>query len=101
MPSRLTKNISLTPEHADFIEAGVESGRYKSASEVIRDALRLLSDKEARRQAALDEVRKKIAVGLEQAKRGELLDGEEVIKELLEELEPVTDDEALRSHTGS
>jgi predicted transcriptional regulator len=37
-------------------------------------------------QEALDEVRRKIAVGLEQADRGELFDGEEVCREILEKL---------------
>jgi predicted transcriptional regulator len=39
------------------------------------------------RQAALEEIRRKIAVGLEQAERGEVIDGEAAIREILEELE--------------
>lgn len=71
-------NVSLTPELDEFVSSRVRSGRYQSASEVVREGLRLLQD----REASLDEVRDKIAVGLEQARRGELLDGAEVFDEL-------------------
>jgi antitoxin ParD1/3/4 len=79
-------NISLTPELERFVSSKVASGRYLSASEVIREGLRLLEEREVTKQAALEEVRRKIAVGLEQADRGELFDGEEVFRELLEKL---------------
>jgi len=75
-------NVSLTPELERFVASRVASGRYQSASEVVREALRLLEEREQARQAALDRLRAEIAVGLEQAKRGELLDGDEVFREL-------------------
>ena len=77
-PTRTTLNISLTLELEEFVSSRVRSGRYQSASEVVREGLRLLQD----RDAAFDEVRSKIAVGLEQALGGELLDGTEVFGEL-------------------
>jgi antitoxin ParD1/3/4 len=79
---RTTLNISLTPELEGFINTRVASGRYQSASEVVREGLRLLQEKEDERRAALDEVRRKIKIGLDQIKRGEVLDGEEVFTEL-------------------
>ncbi len=48
MPSQSALNVSLTPELAAFTKALVRSGRYKSASEVVRDSLRLLEDREAK-----------------------------------------------------
>jgi len=39
-------NVSLTPHFDDFIKNQLDSGRYHSASEMIRDALRLLEDRE-------------------------------------------------------
>lgn len=39
-------NISLTPHFDDFIKNQLSSGRYHSASEMVRDALRLLEDRE-------------------------------------------------------
>lgn len=41
-------NVSITPELAAFVAAQLTSGRYKNASEVVRAALRLLEDAEAR-----------------------------------------------------
>ncbi|MGV3722229.1 MAG: type II toxin-antitoxin system ParD family antitoxin [Actinomycetota bacterium] len=83
MASRITLNVSLTPELDQFIQARVGSGRYQTASEVVREGLRLLEEREERRHAALNELRELIAVGLEQANRGELLDGEEVMSQMM------------------
>lgn len=43
-------NVSLTPEQQSFIEARVASGRFASASEVMRHALRLMQEAEDRRE---------------------------------------------------
>ena len=82
MATRTTMNVSLPPELEAFVDSRVASGQYQSASEVVREALQLLQEREMTRQADLEEVRRKIAIGLEQAKRGELLDGEAVFREL-------------------
>ena len=74
--------ISLTPHLEQFVTSRVSSGRYLSASEVIREALRLLEERELRREEELAELRAKIRVGLEQARAGDLLDGDEVFREL-------------------
>jgi antitoxin ParD1/3/4 len=69
-------NVSLTPELERRIAERIETGLYTTASEVVREALRLLferDDARARRLAALDA---ELRAGLEQAERGELLDGE-------------------------
>ena len=44
-------NVSLTPELEAFVARKVESGRYNSASEVVREALRLLEDQDSSREA--------------------------------------------------
>jgi antitoxin ParD1/3/4 len=82
MANRITRNISLTPELEAFVASRVSSGRYQSASEVVRAGLRLLEQDELEREAARREIQQKIAVGLEHARRGELLDGEAVFDEL-------------------
>ena len=50
MPVRKTRNVSLTPEMEAFIDGRVASGRYRSASEVVRAALRLLEEDERKWQ---------------------------------------------------
>jgi antitoxin ParD1/3/4 len=50
MPSKKTRNVSLTPDMEAFIDGRVASGRFRSASEVIRAALRLLEEDERKRQ---------------------------------------------------
>jgi antitoxin ParD1/3/4 len=76
MPSDTTLNVNLSRDLYLFIKSAVKSGRYTSASEVVRDALR------ERRDRALLEVQRKIEKGLASARSGKLLDGEAVIDEL-------------------
>lgn len=45
-----TRNVSLTPEIEAFIDERVASGRFRSASEVVRAALRLPEDEENKRE---------------------------------------------------
>ena len=82
MASRSTLNVSLTPDLSEFVKERVGHGRYPSASEMVREGLRLLEEKEATREAVLEDLRRKIAVGMAQAERGELLDGDQVFDEL-------------------
>ena len=52
MPVKIkTRNVSLTPEIEAFINDRITSGRFRSASEVVRAALRLLEEDERRREA--------------------------------------------------
>jgi antitoxin ParD1/3/4 len=60
----------------------VETGLYHSASEVVREGLRLLKEREEIRQLRLQELRKKIAAGIEELDRGEVVGMEELFNEL-------------------
>jgi len=87
MPARSSLNVSLTPELEKFVKERVKSGRYQTASEVVREALRLLEVHEQDKQEALARVKAKLQRGLEQAERGEVRDGEEVMEEILQRLQ--------------
>jgi antitoxin ParD1/3/4 len=65
-------NVSLTPELERLVNDKVASGLYTSASEVIREALRLLKGQdEVRRLLSVQELRRDIAAGLDQLDRGQ------------------------------
>jgi antitoxin ParD1/3/4 len=64
-------NVSLTPELEQRVHRMVETGLYGNSSEVVRAALRLLFDQEARKEAQLIALRREIEIGLDQALRGE------------------------------
>lgn len=52
-------NVHLTQELEQLVQARVKSGRYNSASEVVRDALRLLADRDELMELRKQELRKK------------------------------------------
>jgi antitoxin ParD1/3/4 len=74
-----TMNISLTPELAAFVRGKVESGLYTSASEVMREALRLLQEHEEGRERQRQKVRELIEERYQQSERGETVDGPEAM----------------------
>jgi antitoxin ParD1/3/4 len=67
-------NVSLTPELEQFVQTKVESGRYNSASEVVREALRLLEEHERGRAAQLAKFNRELGRRLACLDRGESVD---------------------------
>ena len=76
----------MTPEFEQLIENKVKSGPYKSVSEVIPEALRLLDQRERIFDNNNDTVRTHIEQGWHSAQRGELVDGDEVFDRIDAEL---------------
>lgn len=79
-------NVSLTPELERFIGELVETGRFRSASEAVRAAVRLLQDREQERQVKLEALRRDVGKGLEELDRGEGRPADEVFEEILRAL---------------
>jgi putative addiction module CopG family antidote len=100
MPATNARNVSLTGEQDALVERLVKSGQYASASEVIRDGLRLLQREQearlldkwlvdgltAKEKASLppglldrgcEMIRAKIREGLDEARSGKFVDGDE------------------------
>lgn len=61
----MSLNVSLTPQLEALIREKVESGKYHSASEVVREGLRLLEERDLIRAAKLEALRKEIQAGLD------------------------------------
>jgi len=76
-------NIHLTKELEQLVQNKVRSGRYNSASEVVREALRLMEERDLRKE----EIRKRIDKALESQRLGKLVDGEAVFDRLEAELD--------------
>lgn len=74
--------ITVPPELDAFIRERVASGRFDTASDVVNEGLKLLALREHEREAALGEIRREIDVGLQQARAGQLRDGEAFFAEL-------------------
>ncbi len=64
-------NVSLTPSLEQFVRDRADSGDYNNASEVVRDAIRLLKRAEERRALKMERLRAAIRDGDEALARGE------------------------------
>ncbi len=80
-------NVHLTAELERFVQTKVQSGRYNSASEVVREALRLMEQKDEVRSLQLQELRRRIDKGLIQAGRSEGADGDEFMHQMIDDLD--------------
>ena len=69
-------NVNLGPTFDEFIADMLKTGHYQSQSEVVREGLRMLKEREELKQIHLAELRKQIAVGIASAERGDVVDGE-------------------------
>jgi antitoxin ParD1/3/4 len=68
-------NVNLGPVFDEFVAQLLDSGQYQSQSEVVREGLRMLKEREDLKQLRLSELRAEIAKGISEAERGELVDG--------------------------
>lgn len=67
-------NVSLTPELDRFVAGKLSSGRYTSASEVVREALRLLEEHDRARAAQITEFNRELGLRLAALDRGKKID---------------------------
>ncbi|PZN68760.1 MAG: type II toxin-antitoxin system ParD family antitoxin [Candidatus Methylumidiphilus alinenensis] len=61
----MTMNVNLSPQLEDMVRQKVASGLYTSASEVVREALRMMEAQDQLRAAKLEQLRQDIREGLE------------------------------------
>lgn len=75
-------NVNLGTVFDKFVAELLEGGMYQTHSEVVREGLRLLKEREELKALRCAELRKQIALGSEQADRGEFVDGEQKFAEI-------------------
>ncbi len=78
--------VTLTAEQEQFIAEQLKDGHFHSASDVIAQSLGMLRAQEEFIRANVVELREKIASGMDQIRRGEVVDGRTVIQNLREKL---------------
>ena len=75
-------NVNLGSVFDNFIAELLKTGHYQSQSEVVREGLRLLKEREELKRLQLAELRKQIAIGSRQADRGEFVAGPEAFAKI-------------------
>jgi antitoxin ParD1/3/4 len=84
-------NVSFTDEQVRFIEERIKTGRYRSAADVVREALQVLMRQQLEESPEYvtwrEKVRRQIDEGLEEADRGEFLNGRQVFEEARKRLQ--------------
>ena len=80
-------NVHLPPELEQLAQAKVQSGRYNSASEVVREALRIMEQRDEVRSIQLQELRNRMDRALAESARREGTDGEDFMQGMLDELD--------------
>ncbi|WP_414543081.1 ribbon-helix-helix domain-containing protein [Nostoc sp. CCY0012] len=80
-------NIKLKPEHEQFIQAQIASGKFTNADEVLDVAFQILEKFNFEYIQWMEETRQKVDVAIAELDRGEGLDGETVVMQILEKFQ--------------
>jgi len=75
-------NVNLGPAFDKFVADLLKTGLYQSQSEILRDGLRLLREREELKNLRLAHLRREIAVGMEEADLGQFVDGPKAFAEV-------------------
>jgi antitoxin ParD1/3/4 len=87
MARQATMNVSLTPKLQKYVRQKVRSGQYESASEVIRDSLRALQQRDRGENQFWQHVNRKMAEAREDVAAGRVVDGDKAMELLIAELD--------------
>lgn len=82
-------NISLTPELEKFVQNKVSSGMYTSASEVIRESLRLLHTHDDLQAQRIHQLNQAIDIGLQQLNSGKKIPAQESLSRMKDKIEKI------------
>lgn len=79
-------NINLKPDQEALIHAKVQSGQYQTVDDVIQAALHLLDERDKAYEQWVTETREKVDEGIASLERGEGIDGETFVNQLVVKL---------------
>lgn len=75
-------NVNLGPVFDQFVGKLLSTGLYQSQSEILREGLRLLKEREDNKLLRIAELRKELAIGVKEADEGRFIDGQAAFKAL-------------------
>jgi antitoxin ParD1/3/4 len=81
--------IQLTPEIEDLIAQQIKTGKYQDDLAVIQEGLRLLAERDRIYRGRFEELKREVMIGVEELRRQEGINGEEVFSELEEDLQQI------------
>jgi len=83
-----TRNVHLTEHFDKFIDAGIESGRFSNASEIVREGLRLLEQREEEDRAKIEWLRTAAKEGFDAIDRGDftVLNSDEEVDQFMKDI---------------
>lgn len=84
-------NISLTPDLEKYVQDKVRGGLYTSASEVIRESLRMMHSFEDIQKKRIKELDDSIAVAMQQIQRGQKVSGDESYKKMKAKIKKIAE----------
>jgi len=87
MATRTSLNVSLSPELARYVRTCVQSGDYLTASEVVRESLRLLRQHHEENRVVVEQVRERVENAYRASLEQEIVDGDLVLQRAREQLE--------------
>ncbi len=81
--------IQLTPEIENLIAQQIKTGKYQDDLAVIQEGLRLLAERDGIYQGRFEQLKQEVMIGVEELRRQEGINGEEVFSELEEDLQQI------------
>jgi antitoxin ParD1/3/4 len=81
--------IQLTPEIENLIAQQIKTGKYQDDLAVIQEGLSLLAERDRIYRGRFEELKREVMIGVEELRRQEGINGEEVFSELEEDLQQI------------
>lgn len=84
-------NVSLTPELEKYVHDKVSGGMYTSASEVVRESLRVMHSVEDLQKKRIQELDDSIAISMQQIQRGQKIAGDVSYKKMKNKIKQIAE----------